>query len=147
MNKWNELKNLCLNKIKGKSINEWNELERLCLKNNLTEEQVIVYLKRCLKFGVKKPDGSKKQWLLDRFDLYVKERIKQKQENLHYIHGSKKEAVRKVVASKKYQDLHEMYCVETKNSGFKILAQLISEPRQNKKLLRAFNDNGEMDII
>jgi hypothetical protein len=128
-------------------MNEWNELENLCLKHNLTEENVIVYLKRYLKFGFKKPKGSKKQWLLDRFDLYAKERIKQKQENLHCIHGSKREAVKKVVASEKYQDLHKMYCVETKNSCFKILAQLISEPRQNKKLLKVFNDNGEMDII
>jgi len=126
---------------------KWNELENLCLKHELTEEQVIVYLKRCLKVGVKKPEGCKKQWLLERFDLYAKERIKQKQENLHCIHGSKREAVRKVVASEKYQDLHKMYCVETKNSCFKILAQLISEPRQKEKLLRAFNDNGEMDII
>ena len=126
---------------------KWNKLKRLCLKHELTEEQVIVYLKRCLEVGVKKPEGCKKQWLLERFDLYAKERIKQKQENLHCIHGSKREAVKKVVASEKYQDLHKKYYVKTKRSGVKILAQLISEPRQKEKLLRAFNDNGEMDII
>ena len=49
--------------------------------------------------------------------------------------------------SEKYQDLHKKYYVKTKRSGVKILAQLISEPRQKEKLLRAFNDNGEMDII
>ena len=128
---------------------KWNKLKRLCLKHELTEEQVIVYLKRCLKVGVKKPEGCKKQWLLERFDLYAKERIKQKKSNKYKsLWGSKRiDAVRKVVASEKYQDLHKIYYVNTKHSGVKILAQLISEPRQKEKLLRAFNDNGEMDII
>ena len=127
---------------------KWNKLKRLCLKHELTEEQVIVYLKRCLKVGVKKPEGCKKQWLLERFDLYAKERIKQKSNKYKSLWGSKRiDAVRKVVASEKYQDLHKKYYVKTKRSGVKILAQLISEPRQKEKLLRAFNDNGEMDII
>ena len=126
---------------------KWNKLKRLCLKHELTEEQVIVYLKRCLEVGVKKPNGCKKQWLLERFDLYAKERIKQKSNKYKSLWGSKREAVKKVVASKRYQNLHKAYYVENKNSGFKILAQLISEPRQKEKLLRAFNDNGEMDII
>jgi len=127
---------------------KWNKLKRLCLKHELTEEQVIIYLKRCLKVGVKKPEGCKKQWLLERFDLYAKERIKQKSNKYKSLWGSKRiDAVRKVVASEKYQDLHKKYYVKTKRSGVKILAQLISEPRQKEKLLRAFNDNGEMDII
>lgn len=127
---------------------KWNKLKRLCLKHELTEEQVIVYLKRCLEIGVKKPDGCKKQWLLERFDLYAKERIKQKSNKYKSLWGSKRiDAVRKVVDSEKYQDLHKKYYVKTKRSGVKILAQLISEPRQKEKLLRAFNDNGEMDII
>lgn len=127
---------------------KWNKLKRLCLKHELTEEQVIVYLKRCLKVGVKKPEGCKKQWLLERFDLYAKERIKQKSNKYKSLWGSKRiDAVRKVVDSEKYQDLHKKYYVKTKRSGVKILAQLISEPRQKEKLLRAFNDNGEMDII
>jgi len=101
-----------------------------------------------LEVGVKKPDGCKKQWLLERFDLYAKERIKQKSNKYKSLWGSKRiDAVRKVVDSEKYQDLHKKYYVKTKRSGVKILAQLISEPRQKEKLLRAFNDNGEMDII
>ena len=127
---------------------KWNQLENLCLKHELTEKQVIVYLKRCLKVGVKKPDGCRKQWLLERFDLYAKERIKQKSNKYKSLWGSKRiDAVRKVVASKKYQNLHKIYYVKTKHSGVKILAQLISERRQKEKLLKAFNDNGEMDII
>ena len=123
------------------------ELKKFCLKHDLTEERAIVYLERCLKVGIKKPDGCKKQWLLKRFDLYAKERIKQKEKNIHHFYGSKRKAVQKIVDSKEYQNLHKKYCVETKNSCFHILAQLISEPRQNKKLLQAFKNNGERGII
>tara|TARA_R110001632_G_scaffold46109_1_gene117282 strand:+ start:210 stop:605 length:396 start_codon:yes stop_codon:yes gene_type:complete len=127
---------------------KWNKLKKFCLKHDLTEERVIVYLERCLKVGIKKPDGCKKQWILNRFDLYAKERIKQKNNNYRNVWGSKKiDAVRKVVDSEKYQDLHKKYYVETKHNGVKILTQLVSEPRQKEKLLKAFNDNGEYNII
>jgi hypothetical protein len=124
---------------------KWNNLIKFCEENNLCESDAIGFVKKCIKIG------TKTQFLLDRFDLYAKERIKQKQKNIHHVHGSKRKAVQKIVDSKKYKDLHKKYvninCVETKNSCFHILAQLISEPRQNKKLLQVFKNNGERDII
>ena len=45
---------------------KWNELEKLCLKHELTEEQVIVYLKRCLEVGVKKPNPKVFEYALEK---------------------------------------------------------------------------------
>ncbi len=120
---------------------KWNNLIKVCEENNLHESDVIGLIKKCTRVG------TKKQFLLDRFNLYAKERIKQKQKNIHHIYGSKRKAVQKVVDSKKYKNLHKKYCVETKNSCFHILAQLISEPRQKKQLLQVFKNNGERNII
>jgi hypothetical protein len=120
---------------------KWNNLIKFCEENNLCESDVIGFIKKSTR------KGAKKQFLLDRFDLYAKERIKQKQKNIHHVHGSKRKAVQKIVNSKKYRNLHKKYYVKTKNSCFHILAQLISEPRQNKKLLQVFKNNGERDII
>jgi len=120
---------------------KWNNLIKVCEENNLHESDVINCVKKYIKIG------KRTQFLLDRFDLYAKERIKQKKENIHLVWGSKRKAVQKVVDSKKYKNLHKKYCVETKNSCFHILAQLISEPRQNKQLLQCFKNNGERNII
>ena len=120
---------------------KWNNLIKVCEENNLHESDVIGLIKKRTRIG------TKKQFLLDRFNLYAKERIKQKQKNIHHVYGSKRKAVQKVVDSKKYKNLHKKYCVETKNSCFHILAQLISEPRQNKQLLQCFKNNGERNII
>ena len=120
---------------------KWNNLIKVCEENNLHESDVIGLIKKRTRVG------TKKQFLLDRFNLYAKERIKQKQKNIHHVYGSKRKAVQKVVDSKKYKNLHKKYCVETKNSCFHILAQLISEPRQKKQLLQFFKNNGERNII
>ena len=51
---------------------KYNRLIKICEEHNLYESDVIDCIKKFIR------QGSKSKWLSDRFDLYVKERIKQK---------------------------------------------------------------------
>ena len=120
---------------------KWNRLIKLCEEHSLKESDVISFVKKYLK------TGTRTQFLLDRFDLYAKERIKQKQKNFHHVFGSKIEAVRQVVKSNNYAIIHKKYEINNKRNCVFLLNNLITEKRQNKKLLQVFKNNGEKEII
>ena len=119
----------------------WNNLIKFCEENNLHESDVINCVKKYIKIG------KRTQFLLDRFDLYAKERIKQKQENIHLVWGSKAEAVRQVVKSDAYKIIYKKYLINNKSDCVFLLNKLIADNRQDKRLLQAFKNNGERDII
>ena len=120
---------------------KWNNLINICEENNLHESDVINCVKKYIKIG------KRTQFLLDRFDLYAKERIKQKQENIHLVWGSKAEAVRQVVKSDDYKIIYKKYLINNKSDCVLLLNKLIADNRQDKRLLQAFKNNGERDII
>lgn len=120
---------------------KWNNLIKFCEENNLYESDVIGLVKKYIKIG------KRTQFLLDRFDLYAKERIKQKQENIHLVWGSKIEAVRQVVKSDAYKIIYKKYLINNKSDCVYLLSKLIADNRQDKRLLQAFKNNGESDII
>ena len=120
---------------------KWNNLIKFCEENNLCESDVIDFVKKCIKIG------KRTQFLLDRFDLYAKERIKQKQKNIHLVWGSKTEAVRQVVKSDAYKIIYKKYLINNKSDCVFLLNKLIADNRQDKRLLQAFKNNGESDII
>ena len=117
---------------------KWNKLIKICKENNLHESDVI----NCLKKFLKK--GSRIKWLSDRFNLYAKERIRERKLNCL---GSKINTVRRVVNSKQYKELHKKYFVNNKNDGVYILNKLIAEKQSKKRLLQAFKNNGVDEII
>ena len=117
---------------------KYNKLIKLCEENNLNESDVIDCVKKFIK------QGSRSKWLLERFDLYAKERIRQSKLDCL---GSKINAVRKVVTSEKYKHLHKKYEINTKLSCVATLAKLIVEVHSKKRLLQAFKNNGEKEMI
>ena len=120
---------------------KYNKLIEICEKHNLYESDVI----DCVKKFVKK--GSRPKWLSERFDLYAKERIKQKKDNYSHVWGSKIKAVKKVVISNEYKRLHKKYEINTKLSCVANLNKLISEPYSRERLIQAFKNNGEKEMI
>ena len=120
---------------------KWNNLIKFCEENNLYESDVIGFVKKYIKIG------KRTQFLLDRFDLYAKERIKQKQKNIHLVWGSKIEAVRQVVKSDAYKIIYKKYLINNKSDCVFLLNKIIADNRQDKRLLQAFKNNGESDII
>jgi hypothetical protein len=111
---------------------KYNKLIKICEEHNLYESDVI----DCVNKFIRK--GSKSKWLSDRFDLYVKERIKQKKDNYNHVWGSKIKAVKKVVVSNEYKQLNN--CVYT-------LSKLIAEKHSKERLIQAFKNNGEKEMI
>ena len=117
---------------------KYNKLIEICEEHNLYESDVI----DCVKKFVRK--GSRPKWLSERFDLYAKERIRQfKLDCL----GSKIDAVRRVVVSKEYKKLHKMYEINTKLDCVTTLNKLIAEPYSRERLIQAFKNNGEKEMI
>ena len=117
---------------------KYNKLIEICEEHNLYESDVI----DCVKKFVRK--GSRPKWLSERFDLYAKERIRQSKLNCLC---SKIDAVRKVVISKEYNQLHKKYNINTKNNCVYILNKLIAESQSRERLLQAFKNNGEKEMI
>ena len=117
---------------------KYNKLIEICEEHNLNESDVI----DCVKKFIKK--GSRPKWLADRFDLYAKERIRQfKLDCL----GSKIDAVRRVVISKDYKQLHKIYNINTKRGCVHTLNKLIAETYSRERLIQAFKNNGEKEMI
>ena len=117
---------------------KYNKLIKICEEHNLYESDVI----DCVKKFIRK--GSRPKWLSERFDLYAKERIRQfKLDCL----GSKIDAVRRVVVSKEYKKLHKMYDINTKRDCVHILNKLIADQQSKERLLQAFKNNGEKEMI
>ena len=117
---------------------KWNNLIKVCEENNLHESDVINCVKKYIKIG------KRTQFLLDRFDLYAKERIKEYKLNCL---GSKIDTVRKVVNSKQYKELHKKYYINNKNNCVQTLNKLIAEKNSRERLLQAFKNNGGDKII
>jgi len=122
---------------------KWNKLIKLCEEHDLKEPEVISFVKKYLKAG----KGIRTRFLLDRFDLYAKERIKQKQKNFHHVWGSKIEAVRQVVKSDNYVTIYKKYEIDNKRNCVFLLNKLIADNRQDSRLLQAFKNNGEEELI
>ena len=122
---------------------KWNKLIKLCEEHDLKEPEVISFVKKYLKAG----KGIRTRFLLDRFDLYAKERIKQKQKNFHHVFGSKIEAVRQVVKSDNYVTIYKKYEIDNKRNCVFLLNKLIADNRQDSRLLQAFKNNGEEELI
>ena len=120
---------------------KYNKLIKLCEENNLNESDVIDCVKKFIK------QGSRSKWLFDRFDLYAKERIKQKKNKYHHIWGSKIEAVRQVVKSDKYITSHTKYAVNNKHDCVSVLSRLVLEKHSKERLIQVFKNNGEKEII
>ena len=112
--------------------NEWNNVVKYCKKNDISPEQLTLLCVKTVE------EGYRTRFLRERFDLYAKERIKQKSKNTNIIYGSKKEAVRNVVASKEFSKEFSKVPRDFKHDQVKILCQLISEPRQRLVLSAAF---------
>ena len=117
---------------------KYNKLIEICEKHNLYESDVI----DCVKKFIKK--GSRPKWLADRFDLYAKERIRQFKLNCLC---SKIDTVRKVVMSKEYKQLHKKYNINTKRGCVHTLNKLIAETYSRERLIQAFKNNGEKEMI
>ena len=120
---------------------KYSNLINLCEENNLHESDVINCVKKFIK------QGSRSKWLSDIFDLYVKERIKQKKNNYSHIWGSKIKAVKKVVISNEYKQLYKKYGVNNKNNCVYTLSKLIAEKHSKERLIQAFKNNGEKEMI
>ena len=117
---------------------KYNKLIKICKKHNLNELDII----DCVEKLIRK--GTRPKWLVDRFDLYAKERIRQSKLNCLC---SKIDAVRKVVMSKKYKQLHKKYNINTKRDCVHILNKLIADQQSKERLLQAFKNNGEKEMI
>ena len=117
---------------------KYNKLIEICKKHNLNESDIIDYAEKLIR------KGTRPKWLADRFDLYAKERIRQSKLNCLC---SKIDAVRKVVISKEYNQLHKKYNINTKNNCVYILNKLIAESQSRERLLQAFKNNGEKEMI
>ena len=120
---------------------KYNKLIEFCEEHNLRESDVIDCVKKYIKVG------TRTQFLLDRFDLYAKERIKQKQTDFHHVWGSKIEAARQVVKSNTYEIIYKKYAINNKSNCVFLLNKLIADNRQDERLLQAFKNNGEREII
>ena len=120
---------------------KYNKLIKICEEHNLRESDVIDCVKKYIKIG------ARTQFLLDRFDLYAKERIKQKQKDFHLVWGSKIEAARQVVKSDTYEIIYKKYAINNKSNCVFLLNKLIADNRQDERLLQSFKNNGEKEII
>ena len=120
---------------------KYNKLIKICEEHNLRESDVIDCVKKYIKIG------TRTQFLLDRFDLYAKERIKQKQKDFHLVWGSKIEAARQVVKSDTYEIIYKKYAINNKSNCVFLLNKLIADNRQDERLLQSFKNNGEKEII
>ena len=120
---------------------KYNKLIKICEEYNLRESDVIDCVKKYIKIG------TRTQFLLDRFDLYAKERIKQKQKDFHLVWGSKIEAARQVVKSDTYEIIYKKYAINNKSNCVFLLNKLIADNRQDERLLQSFKNNGEKEII
>jgi|TARA_R110000824_G_scaffold250823_1_gene439593 hypothetical protein len=117
---------------------KYNKLIEFCEEHNLRESDAI----NCVKKFIRK--GSRPKWLADRFNLYAKERVRQLKLDCLC---SKIDTVRKVVASDEYKQLHKKYNINTKSGCINTLNKLIAEQYSRERLLQAFKNNGEKEII
>jgi len=92
---------------------------------------------------------NKKTFLDFKFNLYAKERIKQKNNNEHSVHGSKKEAAKKVINSNLFIDELSSMNKYFKEDHTLLLTKAVSDsrPQYRRRLLDAFKNNGEDNII
>ena len=118
---------------------KWKKVINYCKKHNIEPNQVLTEVVNELY-----PRGYRSQWLRFRFDLYAKERIKQMKDKKIV---SKAETVRRVIASRSFIEEKEKIGKKYKDSDFIILNKLIAEKLQQLRLLNAFVENGEKDII
>ena len=76
-----------------------------------------------------------------------KQKIKQKKDNYSHVWGSKIKAVKKVVVSNEYKQLYKKYGVNNKNNCVYTLSKLIAEKHSKERLIQAFKNNGEKEMI
>ena len=118
---------------------KWKKVIDYCKKNNIEPDQLLTEVAKELY-----PKGYRSDWLKFRFDLYAKERIKQAYDKKFV---SKAETVRRVISSKPFMKEKEKIGKEYKWDDFKILTRLIAEKSSQLRLLNAFVENGEKNIL
>ena len=120
----------------------WDNLINYCKKNDYKPDEAIRLIKRYHHSWFFK---GKKDWKMTRFQMYAKERIKMKG-NLYW--GSKKDAVKNIVSTPEFQaEFKESIYSENEYDHAHLLTQLVSEPRQQRDLKKAFNLEGSENII
>ena len=118
---------------------KWKKVIDYCKKNNIEPDQLLTEVAKELY-----PKGYRSDWLKFRFDLYAKERIKQAYDKKFV---SKAETVRRVISSKPFMKEKEKIGKKYEWDDFKILNRLIAEKSSQLRLLNAFVENGEKNIL
>jgi hypothetical protein len=122
------------------------KLEQYMKEHNIKETEVIAILQRKTEGWINcKRTRSKNE----RFELYAKERVRQKKNKFSGHHGSKAAAVRNIMNDPKFLEAEKLlsHYKDCKLASFKRMNQLVSDPRQQPDLLKAFITIGEKEII
>ena len=127
----------------GKPLMKWNKIYKYCEDNNIEPEEAIKIVHKYVN-----KDGYRARWLEERFDLYAKERIKQKKLGYSHLFGSKIEAVRNVVNSKEFKEKVKKI-PPFKHDHVHILSRIIADNRGRIifTMKQAFKNNGVDEII
>jgi len=122
------------------------KLEKYMKEHNIKETEAIVILQRKTEGWL---DCKRTRSKRIKFELYAKERVRQKKNKFTGHHASKAAAVRNIVNDPKFIEAEKLLYSykKCKGSSFKRMNQLISEPRQIPELLRIFKSIGEREII
>ncbi len=89
--------------------------------------------------------NGRRSWKMERFRMYAKERIQMK-DNLYW--GSKVDAVKNVVSTPEFQTKFKKSIYSNGDyDHIHILNQLVTDPRHQKDLKKAFNLEGSENII
>ena len=116
-------------------------------EHNIKETQALVILQRKTEGWL---DCKRTRSKRIKFELYAKERVRQKKNKFSGHHGSSKAAaVRNIVNDPKFIEAEKLLgsYKKCKSSAFKRMNQLITEQRQQPELLRIFKLIGEQEII
>jgi ribosome assembly protein YihI (activator of Der GTPase) len=122
------------------------KLEQYMKEHNIKETQAIVILQKKIEGWINcKRTRSKNE----RFELYAKERVRQKKNKFSGHHGSKAAAVRNIINDPKFVEAEKLlsHYKDCRLASFKRMNQLVTDPRQQPDLLKAFRSIGEKEII
>ena len=122
---------------------KWNKLYKYCEDNNIKSKEALEIVHKYVN-----KNGYRARWLEERFDMYAKERIKQKKSGYSHLFGSKIEAVRKVVSSQEFKEKVKKL-PPVKNDHVFIINKIISENRGRVifTMKKAFKNNGVDEVI
>ena len=118
---------------------KWKKVIDYCKEHNIEPDQLLTEVAKELY-----PKGYRSDWLRFRFDLYAKERIKQAYDKKFV---SKAETVRRVIGSEPFIKEKEKIGKKYKRDDFHLLNKLIANKPSQLRLLNAFVENGEKNIL